>query len=72
MENFKVCCRDEDKMVKCTLIALEKMKEMFGVVMGSHTATASKNQKNICYCDKNCQKLACPYQNIAPYVSIIS
>lgn len=72
MENCGVCCKDEDRMVKCTFMALEKMKEMFGVALGSHTDNASKIPKTICYCDKNCQKQACPYQNVAPNVSIIS
>lgn len=70
MKNCRVCCKDEGKMVKCTMMALEKMKDMFGVALGFHTETASKTLKNACNCDESCHVHACPYQNIASGVSI--
>lgn len=74
IKNNGACCRDDAKMVRCATAALEKMKDMFGVALGSLTDPFCEpvTAPNGCIMDTNCQIQACPFRGtgVAPNVSI--
>lgn len=71
--NSGACCRDEEKMVRCAVTALEKMKDMFGAAYGNLADQQNKAATVGCGCvmDNKCQIQGCPFRvpGIAPNVS---
>lgn len=75
MKTNRGCCRDETKMVRCAVTALEKMKDMFGTAIGNLADPPSKpgTAASGCVMDNKCQFQGCPFRGtgIRPNVSII-
>lgn len=73
-DNSGACCRDEKKMVRCAVTALENMKNMFGAAYGNMADLPTKPGSTGCGCtmDNKCQIDGCPFRRtgIAPNVSI--
>lgn len=68
------CCREETKMVRCAVTALEKMKDMFGAALDSITDSSNQPLTSTttgCLMDTKCKIRGCPFRatEIAPNVS---
>lgn len=72
-ENIGSCCKDKNPQIKYALMALDKMKDMFGVGLGTLADPSCKPTNVPCGCvvDSKCRMPTCPYRNVPPYVSTI-
>lgn len=58
-------------MMRCTVTALEKMKDMFGAALGTLADPSTEPAAGGCLMDTNCKIQRCPFRGtgVAPNVS---